>query len=91
VAFFIFCYHNWWIVIFGNSGKYAVTLLYSDRFWYVTLLPKMINLFLGAGHLAWQVYTLDIHDKQDCFKKFVSNKWFGAIIFAGILASGTLL
>ncbi|XP_028808579.1 4-hydroxybenzoate geranyltransferase 2 isoform X2 [Neltuma alba] len=44
--------------------------------------------FLGAasGHLIWQIWTVDLSSRSDCNKKFVSNKWFGAIIFGGILA-----
>ncbi|KAK4268384.1 hypothetical protein QN277_025050 [Acacia crassicarpa] len=44
--------------------------------------------FLGAasGHLIWQIWTADLSSRSDCNKKFVSNKWFGAIIFGGILA-----
>ncbi|XP_054794098.1 4-hydroxybenzoate geranyltransferase 2-like [Prosopis cineraria] len=44
--------------------------------------------FLGAasGHLAWQIWTVDLSSRSDCNNKFVSNKWFGAIIFGGILA-----
>jgi 4-hydroxybenzoate polyprenyltransferase len=40
----------------------------------------------GAGiHLAWQVATMKIHSKEDCWKKFVSNKWFGLVVFLGYL------
>ncbi|KAF8779213.1 hypothetical protein HU200_002890 [Digitaria exilis] len=43
--------------------------------------------FLAAADtpLAWQVSTVDLSDKSDCHNKFVSNKWFGALIFGGIL------
>lgn len=39
---------------------------------------------LAAVHMAWQVYTLKRHDVMDCLRKFKSNRWVGAIIFAGI-------
>ena len=42
---------------------------------------------IGAAHLAWQIYTVDINNRQDCMNKFVSNKWFGALIFSGIFVS----
>ena len=48
--------------------------------------------FLGvlavAGHLAWQVATVDIHDHADCLTKFKSNRFVGALLFAGLLAAG---
>nr|CAB3467934.1 unnamed protein product [Digitaria exilis] len=42
-------------------------------------------LAAAAGHLTWQVSTVDLSNKSDCNSKFVSNKWFGAFIFGGIL------
>ncbi|XP_022099565.1 4-hydroxybenzoate polyprenyltransferase, mitochondrial-like [Acanthaster planci] len=44
---------------------------------------------LTAGHIGNQVWTVDIHNPQDCWNKFRSNQRLGAIIFAGIVA-GTL-
>ncbi|XP_042424785.1 4-hydroxybenzoate polyprenyltransferase, mitochondrial-like [Zingiber officinale] len=42
-------------------------------------------LIAAAGHLGWQISTVDLSSRADCNRKFVSNKWFGAIIFSGIL------
>ncbi|XP_048420704.1 4-hydroxybenzoate polyprenyltransferase, mitochondrial-like isoform X3 [Pyrus x bretschneideri] len=43
--------------------------------------------FLGVafGQLAWQISTVDLSCPADCNRKFVSNKWFGAIMFIAIL------
>ncbi|CAL2232811.1 unnamed protein product [Prunus armeniaca] len=43
------------------------------------------SLGVASGHLAWQIWTADLSSPLDCNRKFVSNKWFGAIIFIGIL------
>jgi 4-hydroxybenzoate polyprenyltransferase len=40
----------------------------------------------GALHLAWQIARLDIDDPDRCLMLFRSNRDFGWIIFAGILA-----
>lgn len=40
----------------------------------------------GSAHLTWQLATLRVNDARDCAAKFVSNKWFGAIVFAAIVA-----
>ena len=37
-----------------------------------------------SGHLARQIYTLDINNVQDCGNKFVSNSRIGLILFLGI-------
>ncbi len=38
-----------------------------------------------AAHLAHQVATLRMDDREDCQEKFVSNSNLGAILFLGIL------
>ena len=45
----------------------------------------------GAGcHMAWQINCVDIDSRADCMAKFVSNKWLGGMIFAGIVADKLL-
>nr|BAD05725.1 PGT-1-like [Oryza sativa Japonica Group] len=39
----------------------------------------------ASAHLAWQISTVDLSDPLDCNRRFVPNKWFGALIFGGIL------
>jgi len=41
---------------------------------------------LGGGglHLIWQIFTLNVKDPKDFFKKFRSNSGFGFIIFLGL-------
>ncbi|TKW21200.1 hypothetical protein SEVIR_4G176600v4 [Setaria viridis] len=43
--------------------------------------PYYPFLAAAAGHLAWQVSTVDLSDESDCNRKFMSNKWFGAFVF----------
>ncbi|KAK1435928.1 hypothetical protein QVD17_01701 [Tagetes erecta] len=48
-------------------------------------LPYYAFLAAASGQLAWQIWTVDISSAADCSRKFVSNKWFGALVFGGIL------
>ncbi|BBN06972.1 4-hydroxybenzoate polyprenyltransferase [Marchantia polymorpha subsp. ruderalis] len=48
--------------------------------------PFYAGVIASAGHLAWQVSSVDIHSRADCNSKFVSNKWFGAIVCSAIVA-----
>ncbi len=34
--------------------------------------------------------TTNFQNGKDCMRKFIANKWFGAIIFVGILAAKLL-
>ncbi|KAG6925853.1 coenzyme Q2, polyprenyltransferase [Chelydra serpentina] len=38
-----------------------------------------------GAHLARQIYTLDIHKPEDCWKKFTSNRTIGLLLFIGIV------
>lgn len=44
----------------------------------------------GALHMIWQIATLDSEDPDRCLLLFRSNRGFGWIIFAGILADTIL-
>eukprot|EP00884_Botryococcus_braunii_P016201 jgi/Botrbrau1/3264/Bobra.174_1s0035.1 len=47
--------------------------------------PFLVGLGLGGLQLAWQIRTVDLDSPRDCMAKFVSNKWYGALLFAGIV------
>ncbi|KAG0214196.1 Para-hydroxybenzoate--polyprenyltransferase, mitochondrial precursor (PHB:polyprenyltransferase), partial [Mortierella sp. GBA43] len=38
----------------------------------------------AAAHLSWQLRTVDYNSPVDCWTKFASNKWTGALVFSGI-------
>ncbi|XP_074495229.1 4-hydroxybenzoate polyprenyltransferase, mitochondrial [Sebastes fasciatus] len=53
-------------------------------------LPYYAVLSTVAIHLTHQIYTLDINKPEDCWKKFVSNRNLGVLLFMGIV-TGNLL
>ena len=40
---------------------------------------------LASAHLLWQILTVDLESRADCMAKFVSNQYYGALIFSGIV------
>uniref|UniRef100_A0A0N4VTW0 4-hydroxybenzoate polyprenyl transferase n=1 Tax=Haemonchus placei TaxID=6290 RepID=A0A0N4VTW0_HAEPC len=76
-----------WLCGFGTAAiaGLGLTGYIVEQTW-----PYYIALAGTAAHLAWQVCTVNINDSNDCWKKFKSNQWMGAILFAGIVA-GTYL
>jgi len=42
-------------------------------------------LGLGAAHLIWQVYSVDIDDAKNCLRRFKANRDFGLIVLAAIV------
>ena len=83
---------------FGDSTKlwlsgFATSMLSSlclagaacDQTW-----PFYLSVAGVGAHLVNQIRTLDIDDREDCARKFVSNRRVGLVIFLGIVA-GTYL
>ncbi|XP_078533622.1 4-hydroxybenzoate polyprenyltransferase, mitochondrial [Lissotriton helveticus] len=48
-------------------------------------LPYYGALAVTGAHLAHQIYTVDVHKAEDCWKKFSSNRTVGLILFLGIV------
>ena len=48
--------------------------------------PFFAVLGLGAAHLIWQAAMVDTADAHDCLAKFKSNRNFGLIVLAAVVA-----
>lgn len=60
-----------------NSGMLSLLLSQHPCF--------LASLVPVAAHLAWQIGTTDLDNRADCWKKFVSNAWLGAMVWAGLM------
>ncbi|XP_078446071.1 polyprenyltransferase 1 isoform X1 [Wolffia australiana] len=71
-----------WITGFGAAciTSLALSGYNADLEW-----PYYVFLAFATGQLGWQIWTVDLSDRADCNRKFVSNKWFGALVFSGTL------
>jgi 4-hydroxybenzoate polyprenyltransferase len=67
----------------------TLSLAYSGWLCHQTW-PYYVAIGAVAAHLSHQIYTLDINNRDDCARKFLSNRWVGLLLFLGIL-SGTFL
>ncbi|XP_066344110.1 4-hydroxybenzoate polyprenyltransferase, mitochondrial-like [Miscanthus floridulus] len=74
---------EYWLSGFGAAciGSLALTGYNAHLAW-----PYYPFLAAAAGHIAWQISSVDLSKRSDCHRKFVSNKWFGGFIFGGILS-----
>ena len=52
--------------------------------------PFYVGVASAASHLAWQIATVDLNNREDCAAKFRSNSTYGALVFAGIVAGKVL-
>nr|CAD1830700.1 unnamed protein product [Ananas comosus var. bracteatus] len=73
---------KYWITGFGAAciSSLALSGYNAELAW-----PFYPFLIAASGQLAWQILTVDLSNRADCNRKFVSNKWFGALVFSGIL------
>ncbi|CAA0826730.1 4-hydroxybenzoate polyprenyltransferase-mitochondrial [Striga hermonthica] len=71
-----------WVAGFGVAciGSLALSGYNANLEW-----PYYSFLAAAAAQLTWQISTVDLSSRADCSKKFISNKWFGAIVWSGIL------
>ncbi|EIE27322.1 4-hydroxybenzoate polyprenyl transferase [Coccomyxa subellipsoidea C-169] len=76
-----------WLAIFAASQIALLSLTGSMT---DAGLPYYASLAATSGHLAWQISSVKLDDRGDCMAKFVSNKWFGAILFSGIVVDKLL-
>jgi 4-hydroxybenzoate polyprenyltransferase len=78
---------------FGEQTTTFVSVCYGGA-----ILLWLLAGFLAGTHLifytavvlvslqmAWQVSTLDIHDAQNCLRRFRSNRDIGAVMFLGLV------
>jgi 4-hydroxybenzoate polyprenyltransferase len=76
---FLFLFYGITVLLLGAAGWAA------GMSW-----PYYAGLALAAAQLAWQAAAVDTDSPQDCLAKFKSNKWFGLILLAGIIAAGRM-
>nr|XP_051210714.1 4-hydroxybenzoate polyprenyltransferase, mitochondrial-like isoform X1 [Lolium perenne]XP_051210720.1 4-hydroxybenzoate polyprenyltransferase, mitochondrial-like isoform X1 [Lolium perenne] len=71
-----------WISAFGAAsiGSLALSGYNAELAW-----PYYPLLTAAAAQLAWQISTVDLSNRADCNRKFVSNKWLGALVFWGVV------
>ncbi len=74
----------------GIAGFYAAAfLLWGAAFWlYRADWLALLALLPVAGHLLWQVATLDAGDPANPLDRFRSNRWAGALMAAACFVVG---
>ncbi|CDP14883.1 unnamed protein product [Coffea canephora] len=80
-------------LLFGDSTKLWISGFAAASIASLALTGFNANIgwpFYGllaaaSGHLAWQIWDVDLSNPADCSRKFVSNIWFGAIVFGAVL------
>ncbi|MCR9256976.1 MAG: 4-hydroxybenzoate octaprenyltransferase [Alphaproteobacteria bacterium] len=85
-------------IALGDRTKPAVTVFYAGAVLLTGLAFEQVGtgvlayaaLAAGAVQLAWQIRYVDIDDPTRCMTAFRSNRVFGLILVAGLIADGGL-
>jgi len=80
-------------ILFGDSDRVIIALIQIMVFAIFLIIGTQLAMgvyyYLGlivAALLAiFQQYLIRNRDAQQCFKAFLNNNWFGAVIYAGIV------
>ncbi len=51
----------------------------------------MAGIAIASLHPIWQIVTLDVNDPANCLRRFRSNRDFGALVFAALIADMAIL
>ena len=84
-------------ILFGQADVFIVSLLMGVLVLALLLVGEVAGLEiwyrscvgLGAVMLFWQRQMIRKRDPQQCFRAFIANQYFGAMIFAGVLLDYT--
>lgn len=80
-------------ILFGDADRIiiaSIQLMFLLTMWIVGnnlgLGPfYFVGLLLASGLGVYQQYLIRKREPEQCFKAFLNNHWFGAIIFAGLV------
>ena len=63
----------------------VMTGIYANQTW-----PYYLGITASGIHLMWQLTTVNTNNRDDCWKKFVSNQWIGRFILLGIIVGNLI-
>ncbi len=80
-------------LLFGSMTKMWLTMFYTTMVallavsgaWADAGIGYWLGLLAVAGHLAWQIITVDIDDPDNCLSRFKANRDTGLMVAAAIL------
>jgi 4-hydroxybenzoate polyprenyltransferase len=69
------------VAVLGNS---SLDLARQSAFFWIASLGGMTAAY---GHLLWQVRTVNFSSPESCLRRFQSNQYTGALVFASLVAT----
>jgi 4-hydroxybenzoate polyprenyltransferase len=80
-------------ILFGDLDRPAIGLIQGMTIVCLVMIGYQAELgwiyYLGvcaaASLAAYQQYLIRFREREACFRAFLNNNWFGAVVFLGIL------
>jgi 4-hydroxybenzoate polyprenyltransferase len=79
-------------ILFGDSDRHIIAVLQAMTLVTLYLVGKMIRadgwyhagLAAGALFFIYQLWLIRARDRDDCFRAFLNNNYFGMSVFIGL-------
>ncbi len=80
-------------ILFGESDRLIIAIIQLLLMGALLLAGQVaglggyyyFGLLMAGGLVFYQQYLIRNREPQQCFKAFLNNNWFGAVVFAGIV------
>lgn len=80
-------------ILFGEADKIIIGSIQVTFLFTMIIIGSKLNLgifyylglFVAACLGVYQQYLIRHRDQEGCFRAFLNNHWFGAVIFAGLV------
>ena len=80
-------------ILFGKYDNLIIGLLHASTLFILAWLGQVkgmgwhfyLGLIAAAMFALYQQYLCHDRDRHRCFKAFLNNNWFGAMVFIGIV------
>jgi 4-hydroxybenzoate polyprenyltransferase len=79
-------------ILFGDADRWIILAMQAMVLYALWLTREqaglgrwsLLALIVGGLLFAWQQWLIRRRDRDQCFRAFLNNHWFGLVIFAGI-------
>ena len=82
-------------ILFGDADRHIIAILQAMTLGALLLVGRRLHLggwyygglLAGAGLFGWYLWLIRERRRDDCFRAFRLNHYFGLVVFAGIVLS----